>query len=319
MARYYQTGTASSPSALHDIIAFFMENTLSWTKLDKNNWEKKDGNVADNYHYETSYWLKGGRYFFMSNGYQDYDNYFSCGALEGWVDSGSGTLPYSYFNQTGYGGYAHSNDMAGPFTKYHLFGGQEGVDGDYMYCVVETTAGKFTHFGMGYLNRIGSIPCPFYVGTYWNMSTSYWRNASSDRHQRMFDSSSARYALYGGISFHQNTTSPTTEHYKFGGVDNYTQLYGGSIGGMNGEFFGDGPNAMNGRSILMPNHIRLNDGTGWYRIIGMAPAFRSIDIERLQPEDIVDTDWMVFPVKAKNTTTGANSGNYGWAYKFQGV
>jgi hypothetical protein len=37
----------------------------------------------------------------------------------------------------------------------------------------------------------------------------------------------------------------------------------------------------------------------------------------LNAGDIVDTDWMVFPIKSKTATDKPNTGAYGIAYKWQ--
>lgn len=320
MARYYQTGTASSGLALHQIMEYFAVNTLGWNLLDTNAWEKVGNSATDANRRRTTYWSVGGHYLFMANGYEAYDNYLAGGCLEGHTTSGLGGIPYSYADQQGYVYVGTADELYGPFTKYHLFGGTEGVNGHYLYAVVETTAGIFTHFGIGTLNQIGSVSTSFCVGLNWNMGTNYWRSATTHYHQRMFDSNAAyNSGGRGHVSHHQRLPVGEGECSYFGNNGTY-QVYGGAVGGMNAEFIQDTPNTMNGRVMLMPNHIRLEDpDSAWYRIIGIAPAFRSLNISNLQTEDIVDTDWMVFPMKAKNTTTGPNSGNYGWAYKFQGV
>jgi len=321
MARYYQTGTAASGDALHQIMTYFAVNTLGWNLLQSNPWEKVSNSATDANRRRTSYFSIPGAYLFIANGYETYDNYLVGGVLEGWSETGLGSNPYAYDDQQGYQYSAYCDELYGPFTKYHLFGGTEGTGGRYLYAVVETTAGIFTHFGIGTLNRVGDLDVPFSVGLTWNMSTTYWRSLGDSHHQRMFDSSSAyQSAGRGHVSLHQKNPAGTAECYYFGNNDVTYNAVGGSVGGMNGEFISDSPNSMNSRAMLMPNHIRVRDAEdAWYRIVGIAPAFRTINIRNLQPEDIVDTDWMVFPVKAKNTTTGPNSGNYGWAYKFQGV
>ena len=314
MARFYQTGTAASSGDLLSIISFFLTNTVgTWNLLYSNQAETYNGNSGDSNLRNSRYFSMNGGYYFLTTGVNDYANYMIGGVLEGVLDTNPIGTPYSYNNQPGYSRAFNANDMAGPYTKYHLFGGNEGVEGNYMYCVLETSSGLFTHFGIGDLNRIGSITGRFGVGLYWNMSASYWRSITSSRHQRMFDSNAHNYGVGAHLSYHQNVVAPTAETYQFGGS---SQVYGGSIGGWNAQFIDDTPNTLNGRVMLMPNHVRVWDGA-WFRIAGIAPAFRSVRIDNLQAGDIIDTDWMTFPVKAKNAPTGPTSGNYGWAYKFQ--
>ena len=313
----YQTGTAANAADLKATFVNFCVNTLGWTLLQTNTHEKVDNSSNDTNGRDTSYLSVNGDIFYIATGINgatvDYRTYLYTGVLQGHSDTGTGSLPYAYNNQTGYTYIASTNGLTGPYTKYHFFGGQEGVEGDYAYCVIETAVGIFAHLGIGHLDRIGSLKVPFAVGTYW--STSYERDVDSNRHSRMFDNWSTYNSAGRNHIWIDQTNSPGA--YIFGYLNNH--CWGGTGGGINSYLIEDGPNAFNGRTMLMPNHIYCNDrgSPDWNRIIGLAPAYRSIRIDNLQPEDIVDTDWMTFPLKAKNTTTGPNSGNYGLAYKFQ--
>lgn len=320
MPYHYQTGTAANAKDLKTSFVNFCVNTVGSFFVEQiNNNEKIDNSSADSYGRDTTYLAIGGQdRWYITTGIDgatvDYRNYIRTGVVTGHLDTGLGGPPYSYRDQAGYTYEATTNELTGPYTKYHFFGGQEGLEGNYAYCVVETTVGLFAHFGIGQLDRIGSLRCPFAICTYWNMSSSYWRSVSSNRHSRMFDGWSTYYGSRPHLRIEQENDPGA---YLFGYDGNH--CYGGSGAGLNSYIISDGPNAFNGRTMLMPNHVYCNDrgDPDWMRLVGIAPAFRSLRIDNLQPEDIVDTDWMIFPIKAKNSAAGPNSGNYGFAYKFQ--
>ena len=324
MAANYQSGVCNNTDDLLAIIDTFLTGTLSWTKVYHNVLEKVDNNVSnESYHRNTYYYQHAGQYFFLAGGVEglsvDYRTYIRGGCLNGVVNTATGLSPYAYDDQDGYQYSFVANDLAGPFTKYHLFGGQEGLNGEYFYCCVETAAGVFTHFGLGRLDKIGSIDASFAVGLFWSQSGYYWQNPSSGYHQRMFDGwSSFDSGSHGHISFYQlGTVPPAPEQYIFG--YNSANVYG-SMGGSMGQYlYEDSPNAYNGRTTLIPQYIHCDDrgSPSWQRIVGLAPAIRFLNITNLQPEDLVDTDWIVFPMKAKNATTGASSAAYGIAYRWQ--
>lgn len=325
MANIYQTGTTTDTQALISLISTFLTSTLGWTLLQANSAELFNNiNNDANTKYTRYYQSPLGTYFFLSTGIEgttvDYRNYIIGGVLEGHTTSGVPPV-YAYDDQAGYVRYFYSNDVAGPYTAYHFFGGQEGVDGNYFYCVLETEAGKFSHFGIGELDRIGNITGRFAVGLWWNMTVTYWRDVNSSNHQRMFDGSStggSQNAGGGHLSYHQLTVPPDPDNYRFG--TSLNGVTGSGYRGLNGVLVDDSPNAFNGRTALLPAHVYLYDQgspTNWYRLVGMAPAHRFLNIANHSPGDIIDTDWICFPIKAKNAVTGPTSGNYGWAYKFQ--
>lgn len=314
----YQTGTASNAADLKAAFVIFCRDTLGWTEVRTNTAEKISNSSTDSNGRNTTYLSINGSIWYIATGINgattDYRYYINVGVVTSATDTSTGALPYSYRDQTGYVYEANTNDLTGPYTKYHFFGGQEGTEGHFAYCVIETTVGLFSHFGIGQLDRIGSITIPFAVCTYWNYGTSYWRSVSSDRHSRMFDNWSTNNGGRGHARVDQENGVVTMI---FGYSNDH--IYGGTGGGLNSYIISDAPNAFNGRSPLYPNHIYGSDrgSPDWNRILGIAPAFRSIRIDHLQPEDIVDTDWIVFPIKAKQSAAGPNSDVWGWAYKFQ--
>jgi len=334
MTAKYQSGTATDTHQLLSIVNTFLTSQLGWSMIQHNPHEKINDNDADSEGRHTYYYTKDGTYYFLTTGIEgetvDYRTSIWGGILEGHSETGlidgfgDGVLPYSFRNQEGFVYEFSMNEMEGPYTRYHLFGGAEGLDGHYCYLVVEASSGLFCHMGIGQIDRVGNTKAPFATSLYWNMGTSYWRSIGSSHHQRMFDSGSSYYGGRGHLKFHSDVdpVAPTPSLYLFGYSTDHA--YGGSIGGnggtsggLNGPFCSDSPNAINARAMLQPNHILVDDGLSWKRIVGVAPGFRTIMIDHFQAEEVVDTDWMVFPVKSKNAPSGPTSGVYGWAYRFQ--
>lgn len=332
MAAYYQSGVCNNTNDLLAIADAFIVGSLGWTQL-QHQLEYIGGVVSDSTARNTYYYTVNGGYYFMAGGIEgvsvDYRTYIKGGVINGHTPTPLEADPifiYAFDDQVGYQYTATANDFAGPYVKYHMFGGQEGTEGNYFYCVVEKTAGLFAHFGMGDLDRIGDTIGRFVVCLNWSYSAFYWRNVDSAYHQRLFDGhSSLNSGERGHLAFHQLTPDigdpgydpAVPENYIFG-YDN-SHVFGGVGGSLNLYFGEDSPNAFNGRTMLMPNYIHVDDrgSPSWQRIVGIAPAFRFLKMDNLQPEDIIDTDWMVFPLKTKNAATGPTSYNYAIAYRWQ--
>ena len=325
MAAYYQTGVANNTTDLLAIIDEFIRNVVGgWTLVHYNPLEKINNSASESSHRTTYYYSHNNAYYWMACGVEgvstDYRSYIQGGVISSVQATDTGLSPYAFDDQEGYLYYATANDFTGPYTKYHLFGGTEGTDGSYIYVVVEKTAGLFTHWGMGSLDRIGTIQGHFAVCMNWNYSTSYWRSVSNNRHQRMFDGwSSYNSGARGHLSLRQRVDIifPAADQYIWGFDGSHVY---GSTGGSLAQYLGeDSPNQYNGRAMLIPMWCHCDDreSPSWQRIVGLAPAHRFCRIDNLQPEDIVDTDWMVFPFKAKNAATGPTSSVYGLAYRWQ--
>ena len=79
---------------------------------------------------------------------------------------------------------------------------------------------------------------------------------------------------------------------------------------------------MFGRTMLIPCQVLLDtddrDATpSNLRIVGIAPAFRMVNIKYLNVGDVVDTVWKIFPHSAKRYTNLGlpYSSDYGLAYR----
>ena len=86
--------------------------------------------------------------------------------------------------------------------------------------------------------------------------------------------------------------------------------------------FYNSPNTFNQRSPLIPCYVRLRDQTSTssaarFRLAGIVPGIRAVNMRNIDPKETVDTDWRVFPLTQKfgDTAIAPDSGNIGIAYQ----
>lgn len=204
--------------------------------------------------------------------------------------------------------------------RYHMFS-----DGNHSHCAVEWLGGVYQHINVGSLTKYGAWTGGLYVtGTYWNRTQVSGINYVSwegNYHARPFDAmTSSSIGIYGHVR--ADYLSQTIAHF---GNDS---LAGNAAFGLplwgNKYMLNRSPNAFNGRALLVPIEITLGleDSTNpTYHIpLGRVDNCAYINITNLNPGDTILTDWMIFPLSAKNsggTTTAGyiNSLNYGIAYR----
>lgn len=199
--------------------------------------------------------------------------------------------------------------------RYHFF-----TDGMATHCALEWLGGVFQHINIGYISKYGSWTGGVYVsGTYWARtgSTDYpaWGSGS---HARPFDgiTNSGRNGIIRVSYLSQQVA-------QFG----YQSGTGNIAFGMpllTRYMLDRSPNAYNGRAVLAPIEIFLgltDSNTPSAMIpLGRVDNCAYINIANLNPLDTILTDWMIFPLSAKNSggtvSSGyINSGNYGIAYR----
>jgi len=205
---------------------------------------------------------------------------------------------------------SRSNEINGPFQAYHLFAGNT-----YLYCVVETTAGVFKHFGCGILQTFGALtPAHFVYGSNWNMafgSTPYAQDPNSNQHavpQDSFTNSASTQlrADYDGVSNRWNTTENSLSFYP--NARNYPR-----------DQRLTKTSAYTQRAVLAAPVWTVTRPNSLRSFVGMTPDWRIITLDWIAPGDnlTLGSDvWKVFPVIRRNGGAGeVNSGVYGYAYK----
>lgn len=208
------------------------------------------------------------------------------------------------------------DNLNGPYVGYHFFSDGSGVN-----VAVEVVTNVFVHFNFGELQKNGDYVGGQYVtGTSVGSRSPGWSNMFSNYNTTTFDSVDigASGANDGAIYGHVRTpiAGPTAMLAHRGA----TLAWSTGLAGNAGRPLVDAsPNAFNGRSVLVP--INIVQGSSWttgpYYQLGTVGNARFINIANLNPKELVNTDWMVFPLSQKNGpgTTYINSGNYGIAYR----
>jgi hypothetical protein len=198
--------------------------------------------------------------------------------------------------------------------RYHLFS-----DGDATHCVVEKQTGVFMHINVGTITKYGAFTGGIFVtGSAWFSASSNWDSSS---HTRPFDGRQTGIApghiraTYAGraIAWFARTNNNLTTNVAFG-----LPLWNLSYP------LNRSPNAYNGRALLVPIEVTigLENNTQqptYHKPVGRVNNAAYINITNLNPGDEILTDWMVFPLSAKNAGGAGpgfvNSLNYGMAYR----
>lgn len=220
------------------------------------------------------------------------------------------------------------NGMTGPFVAYHFISNTE-LGAEYLYCVVEISAGTFKHFGTGVLVKIGAITNgQFIYASTWNYSATFINSADVVQHSVPFDSqelNSSRIRPSLNCRVDADTTSPRwmdggatstiANRSMRGGMRLAT---GGNAGGQR-VLMDNAASALTGRNMIYPCFLYAERTGGLFNPLGYPPGIRWVKLAFLEPNAVltIGTDqWKVFPVIRKNGGVGqVNSGVYGYAYK----
>lgn len=227
-----------------------------------------------------------------------------------------------------------------PFERYWFF------ESDYYaHAVVEASVGKYRHFGMGQLIKIGNwFGGEYYYGHYVNQQTGT-NTPQSSNHNVGLDpctaNSGANPVMYGrllngepfphvdqspGTVWHGFTESFTTSGFDRDGRVRGTLAGNGCRGGTHSTLSRLGVTGFNGFRPLHPIYVTATDGTvapAAHYPLGWQPDVRIISMEgSLEGGDeftIGADTWVAFPVTFKSgviTPAGEEwSGYYGLAYK----
>lgn len=195
------------------------------------------------------------------------------------------------------------------------------TDDTCMHVAVERQTGVFAHFSFGEAVKHGSYTGGAFVsGSCWSSGTSggYFYALNAIYHNRPFDNGTGTNypghirATHGGNTTHAfGSASATTQGRCF-------------IPEWDGRFVPQTPNTFNSRAVLFPINVLIanedsDTPTSWVPVAKI-PTAALVSIELLNPKDVILTDWMVFPISAKNSSNLStdgyiNSANYGIAYK----
>lgn len=213
-------------------------------------------------------------------------------------------------------------NSGGPHVGYHLFGDS------YCVCVaVEIVTNVFIHFSFGEIVKNGTWDGGQYVMGHAAGGAQYWNTILSAQHVFPFINhgdigvGGNPQAAVGVNHMRTSTNGPIAGlHYTPGSTVNSYAATTASAGNCGLPLLTASPNTFNGRSPLVPVHVVQGSSggvNGPYYQMGSCSIARLVNIRDLNPKEIVNSDWMVFPVSQKNgpNTTYISSGNYGIAYK----
>lgn len=207
-----------------------------------------------------------------------------------------------------------------PYTSYHLFS-----EGNVVHAVVEMASGAYTLLSFGDPIKFdtwtgGAFTESFYGNTglsYYNSPTSHQYPFSGNQVGTFWSTGAGRmYLPYNGKDY-------ATFGYGLSANAQYNNVNGtGYAKGVQDGFIANSPNAFNNRTAGVPVHLFLLDnapdpvGSDLHVPIGVVPGIRFVNIKFLNPQDVINNDWMVFPCQSKNLgllNTFVNTGNFGWA------
>ena len=245
--------------------------------------------------------------------------------------TGSITTGMDAYSDTDGNGYSltSTGNFTYPFVSRHFF-----TNGKLVAMVIETKSGIFRHHAFGKFDTFGNVdggefaggttpatvnntnlPPTTYIGTY------HYSNTELLTHPFVFGWSNYYRAN------NENKYCWIRKGNKFIRANGNSQSIETNVEfccGYNTYFYGLGGNNYNGRVQLYPivwNIIKAyqpNALTTFPQIPMYYTDFVAlVDIKDLLPEDVVNNDWVVFPLVSKSTTLIGDVGtlNYGIAYK----
>ena len=212
------------------------------------------------------------------------------------------------------------------YQEYYFF---LDASTDTFYCVVEEELGVYRHFGFGKYNTIGQSAVTGGGCFVWGSYTDYLSTVAAGSRN----------------SFPANSWAGTVNAPTYTGCASFERgsgrevLFNGNYGSMGDRFIGDNMvedgafglswssdgtqdvpwwlsvNKFNNRMSVLPLGIWVTRPSSLYTLAGQYPSVRLVNLKNVAPEQIIDGDWMCFPVFRKGTVGDYATGNVGLAYK----
>lgn len=206
---------------------------------------------------------------------------------------------------------------AGPFVAYHLFGHT-----NHIHCVVETISGVFKHFGLGMVEKLGTVTTGVYnYGSRWNYGSTTIDTPGASGHGIPFDGSESTSRLGQSLSIRVDSDAISPRYFDplTSATSRVACGWRNSTDSMlNGIGQDMAPSSLTGRAILFPFMLSGSRGSGLYSPLGYVPDVRFVRMDNFTPGQsltIASDTWRVFPVIRKGPVSGdAQSNNWGYAY-----
>jgi len=215
------------------------------------------------------------------------------------------------------------NNFVGPFTSYDFF-----TEGTVVHCAAQMSSGAYQHFTFGNLTKYGTwTGGAFMLGS---ESAPAYTNDSSFNQSHYLVGSPGGTQLLGDYASHVYIPFGSRNYGTFWGGLNAVQdqttvnlhAFGNTVE-MANSILRDQPNAFNNRAtgvrmeVFLADNVVYGGNTNLWLPIGYVPNLRAINITNLNARDVVNNDWMVFPLQSKTgiANVASNTFGYGWAVK----
>lgn len=316
----YETASANDPDDLLDKLQIFAAAN-GWT-IDYAGVRLAAGGASDGSGLDMVALHKDGAYFVLYH-----DNSSSSASnptprIRAYTYPGPWVATNGVTGQTGRTEACAANNIPGTYAAYHLFTDDAQT---YLHAVIEVTAGRFSHFGIGLMDKAGvGDSVPYAYGLTWNWASSI-NTSGSNTHGVPFDAFGSS-AAYAGTVLRANSDAVSPRNYE-------VRSSGGSsafaVGGWRSNtdagkpclqrLLNIGPSALTGRAPLLPLIVLVERSTDVWSFAGTAPDMRLVRMDNLAPGDLMTIgadDWKVFPIVRKNGPSGVeNSDAWGYAFK----
>ena len=242
--------------------------------------------------------------------------------------TGSITTGMDAYNPNDGNGYSltSTGNFTYPFVSRHFF-----TNGKLVAMVIETKSGIFRHHAFGKFDTFGNVDGGEFADgtTPATVNNTNLSPATNVGNYYYSDTELLTHPFVFGWSYYHNANNENKYCWirkgnKFIRANGNSQSSAANVEfccGYNTHFYGLGGNNYNGRVQLYPivwNIIKPNALTTFPQIPMYYTDFVAlVDIKDLLPEDVVNNDWVVFPLVSKSTTLIGDVGtlNYGIAYK----
>lgn len=195
---------------------------------------------------------------------------------------------------------------------------------DAFYCVVEEQVGIYRHFGFGGYNIIGQAAGggSFIWGNYvyynvgaaisqynsWPAASDDFWNASAGPGSVTVNRGNGREVLFNGalgpndaLFVGDNFVNSNSDSWENSGSQKVPWRYSVSD--------------YNARIAVLPMHIWVSRPSSLYSLAGQYSSVRLVNMKNLAPEQVIDGDWMCFPLYSQSTSVDYSTGDLGLAYK----
>ncbi len=210
-------------------------------------------------------------------------------------------------------------DFVGPYSGHYFFS-----DGGSVHCVLEVSPGIFNHLSFGAINKHGDnwVGGEFIAGGHYHYKVSnLWRPISDVQGCCTFTATGSNSSPYRSQIRVEGLPNATSIYAPFGSATLSNRAYGCSPDdtlNIQENILRDSPNAATGRVALLPQYIHVHEDAGdLHYHLGTIDGVRILKMDNIQPAEIVNTDWQVFPICQKNgdRVNCPDSGTYAFAYK----